>query len=112
MTFKEESDEIESIQFHGCTKGFGTWTEPPPSKNEQMICDKENIEQFKPLINRCLTTDRHNVLIMSYDVNKDGCVTCADLNQWKAKVKDLYHAKKRLTDARYLYVKECQDRKF
>ncbi len=106
------SSENESTSFRGCTKGFGTWTEPPSPKNEQYLCDKENIEQFKPLINRCLTTDRQNILILSFDVNKDGCVTCADLHQWRRQVKELYQAKKRLADAHYLNISECQDRKF
>ncbi len=104
--------ETEPASFRGCTKGFGTWTEPPAPRNEQYLCDKENVEQFKPLINRCLTTDRQNILILSFDVNKDGCVTCADLHQWRRQVKELYQAKKRLADGHYLNISECQDRKF
>ncbi len=109
---QDAQPQSDATQFNGCTKGFGSWTEPPQPRNEEILCDKENIEQFKPLINHCLTTDRHNILIMSYDMNKDGCVTCADLNQWKRQVKELYRAKKRSTDERYLNLKECQDRKF
>jgi hypothetical protein len=96
----------------GCTKGFGSWVEPPQSKRNEIACDKENIKEFEPLLNRCLTTERNNIMILSYDMNKDGCVTCADLQHWKRQVDDLYKAKKRSTNGKYLDLKACRERKF
>ncbi len=95
-----------------CIKGFGSWSDNPQKKNDEIACDKENIVAFVPLLNHCLTTDRNNIMIMSYDVNKDGCVTCDDLSQWKRKVQELYKAKKRSTNGPALFVAECKDRKF
>ena len=95
----------------GCTKGFGSWVEPPLAKKVEIACDKENLAQFRPLLNRCTTTDRDPTIIL-FDVNKDGCTTCADLHQWQKKVNELYKAKKRSTNGNNLSLKECNERKF
>ncbi|MCB9771892.1 MAG: hypothetical protein H6754_05025 [Candidatus Omnitrophica bacterium] len=99
------------ISDFGCTKGFGGWVEPPLAKKVEIACDKENLAQFRPLLNRCTTTDRDPTIIL-FDVNKDGCTTCADLQQWQKKVNELYKAKKRSTNGNNLSLKECNERKF
>jgi hypothetical protein len=106
-----ETMNTNAVASSTCTKGFGSWTEPPQKKNDEIACDKENIDQFATLLNSCMASD-HNINILSFDMNKDLCVTCDDLKQWQKQVKKLFEAKKRSTDARYLMLKECAERKF
>jgi len=100
-----------TVNMGKCTKGFGSWTEPPQKKSEEISCDKENVDKFAALLNRCIAADR-DINILSYDMNKDLCVTCDDLKQWQKQVKKLYDAKKRSTDGKFLKLKECAERKF
>ncbi|MBX7144346.1 MAG: hypothetical protein K1X79_07835 [Oligoflexia bacterium] len=101
----------------GCTSGFSASLKAPDTETEAR-CDKENLEKFVSILGTFGKVSMaeiragsaiQDIEILSFDLDKDGCVTCNDFFEWKRALQVLHRIKDRSNDGAYISLDRCAE---
>lgn len=107
------SPQPQTVEIN-CVYGFGGWGKIREADQER-ACDAKNLKKFLEVFGKC-GKDKKQVRKptdpaspASFDMDRDGCATCADFKEWKKFNLALFGRKNRNTDGADLTLSECPE---